>query len=180
MTSAETETRRSPNRPIVVGVSVSTGSKAALQWAVEEAQARQSRVRAVMAWRPAGLPGGAPGRPPAQAITSVNQRQIAQDRLAEAVADALGQDHDVECRAVQGSPRPVLLHEAEDASLLVLDSPRLAKLTNPAARRLAPRLLFDSPCPVVVMPPPTHPEAAAERDLERDESAERAEAAISG
>jgi len=176
----ETETRRSPDRPIVVGVSVSTGSKAALQWAVEEAQLRRTRVRAVMAWRPSGLPAGAPGRPPPQVIVNVEQRQVAEQRLAEAVADALGEDHGVECRAVQGRPRTVLLNEAKDALMLVLDSPRVAKLIDPRARRLAPRILFDSPCPVMVMPPPASPGAVEERDLKRDDSAERAEAAISG
>ena len=36
--------------PIVVGVSPVTGSRAARQWAVKEAEVRRARVRAVMAW----------------------------------------------------------------------------------------------------------------------------------
>jgi nucleotide-binding universal stress UspA family protein len=141
--------------PIVVGVSGVTGSRAALQWAAHEARLRQGRVkvRAVMAWRGSGLPGGAPGRVPAlSTIGAEPSQRTAQELLEEYVAEALGDDHDVECEAVQGSAQAVLVKEAEHASLLVVDSPSVAKLYEPMARRLAPKLIFRSPCPVVVMP----------------------------
>ena len=150
--------------PIVVGVSPVTGSRAALQWAVQEARVRRGRVRAVMAWRGSGLPGGAPGRAPAQSIIdSVPEQRRAEESLGEFVAEALGDDHDVELRAVEGKAQVVLLEEAEEAALLVIDSPALAKLYDPSARRLAPRVIFRSPCPVVVMPP-ADPEADADLD----------------
>jgi hypothetical protein len=69
----------------------------------------------------------------------------------------------VELRVVEGRALPVLLQEAEHAALLVLDSPAVAKLYDPSARRLAPHLIFRSPCPVVVMPPA---EPAADADLD--------------
>jgi hypothetical protein len=150
--------------PIVVGVSPVTGSRAALQWAAQEARLRRGRVRAVMAWRSSGLPGGAPGRVPAQAIIEASpQQRAAEQTLSEFVADALGDDHDVELRAVEGKALAVLLQEAENAALLVLDSPAVAKLYDPSARRLAPRVIFRSPCPVLVMPPA---EPAADADLD--------------
>lgn len=139
---------------IVVGVSAATGSEAAVQWAAEEARRRQGRVRAVMAWRSAGLPGGAPGRPPAQAIIEYDQAEFAEEKLNDFVVAALGEDHGVECRAVEGGAASVLLKEAESAALLVLDSPRMSKLTNPRARRLASRIIYRADCPVLVMPPP--------------------------
>jgi hypothetical protein len=141
--------------PIVVGVSGVTGSRAALQWAAHESRLRKGRVRvrAVMAWRSSGLPGGAPGRIPGQAIVGATpQQRSAQALLEQYVVEALGEDHGVECQAVEGSARSVLLREAENAALLVLDSPSVAKLYEPGARRLAPQLIFRSPCPVVVMP----------------------------
>ena len=150
--------------PIVVGVSPVTGSRAALQWAVQEARLRRGRVRAVMAWRGFGLPGGAPGRVPALEIIDASPRQrLAERTLSEFVADALGEDHDVELRAVEGKAKNVLLKEAENAALLVLDSPAVAKLYEPSARRLAPHLIYRSACPVVVMPP-GDPEADLDLD----------------
>lgn len=150
--------------PIVVGVSPVTGSRAALQWAVAEARLRHGRVRAVMAWRGFGLPGAVYGRPPARAIIdAAPEQRRAEQALGEFVADALGEDHDVELRAVEGKAKAVLLQEAQEAALLVLDSPAVAKLYDPSARRLAPELIYRSPCPVVVMPP-TEPEADADLD----------------
>ena len=150
--------------PIVVGVSPVTGSRAALQWAVQEARLRRARVRAVMAWRTSGLPGGAPGRVPGQSIIDAapDQRR-AEQTLSEYVSDALGEDDDVELVAVEGKARDVLLEQSREAALLVLDSPAVAKLYDPAARRLAPRIIFSSACPVVVMPPA---EPAADADLD--------------
>jgi hypothetical protein len=161
--------------PIVVGVSPVTGSRAALQWAVQEARLRRARVRAVMAWRSSGLPGAAPGRPPGQSVVSAAPEQRrAEQALSEYAAEALGEDHDVELRAVEGRARDVLLLEAEEAALLVLDSPAVAKLYDPSARRLAPRIIFSSACPVVVMPPA---EPAADADLDDFAAAFAADAA---
>jgi len=117
-----------------------------------------------MVWRSSGLPGAAPGRPPAQSVSSISQDQRhAEQTLREYVADALGEDHEVELAAVEGKVRDVLLQEAERAALLVLDSPAVAKLYDPGARRLAPRIIFSSACPVVVMPP-AEPTADANLD----------------
>jgi len=160
--------------PILVGVSAVTGSRQALQWAVREARLRHARVRAVMAWRSSGLPGFAPGRAPAQSIIdSAPEQARAEATLAEFVAEALGEDHDVELLAAEGRARDVLLREAEEAALLVLDSPAVSRLYEPSARRLAPQLIFRSPCPVVVMPP-AEPEADADLDDDAGEYADDA------
>jgi nucleotide-binding universal stress UspA family protein len=153
---------------IVVGVSAGTGSEAALRWAAEDARRRQGRVRAVMAWRPSGLPGGAPGRLPPQTIADLDQQELAEEKLREFVDAALGEGHEVECRAVEGAARTVLLEAARGAELLVLDSPRMSKLTDPRARRLASRLIYRSPCPVVMMPPPAHAPSPKAQDAAAD------------
>jgi nucleotide-binding universal stress UspA family protein len=169
MTSSETPASGRPAPIILVGVSGVTGSRAALQWAAQEARLRRGRVRAVMAWRTSGIPGGAPGRAPGRSIldSSPQQRSV-EAQIDEFVVDALGEDHGVECRAVEGPARSVLLQEAEEAALLVVDSPAISKLYEPAARRLAPQLIFRSPCPVVVMPPL---EVNADFDADADDSA---------
>jgi hypothetical protein len=133
-----------------------------------------------MAWRTSGLPGATLGRVPAQAIVDARPEQRrAAETLSEFVADALGDDHDVELRAVEGKAKAVLLEEAEHAALLVLDSPAVAKLYDPSARRLAPQVIYRSPCPVVVMPP-ADPEADADLDDFVGEYADEAAAHVSG
>ena len=154
MTSSDATAGGRPAPIILVGVSGVTGSRAALQWAAQEARLRRGRVRAVMAWRSSGIPGGAPGRAPGRSVLDASPQAKSVERdLEEFVVDALGEDHGVECRAVEGGARAVLLQEAEEAALLVVDSPAISKLYEPGARRLAPALIFRSPCPVVVMPP---------------------------
>jgi len=140
---------------VVVGVSGRTGSPSALRWAVGEAVAHGGRVRAVLAWRPPRAPGVSGGRPPAVPSTDVDDPQAAaEERVRSAVARALGEEHGVDCVALQGAARAVLLRQSREASVLVLDSPRSAKLATPGAKLLAPQLVFTASCPVVVMPPP--------------------------
>jgi len=140
---------------VVVGVSGRTGSPAALRWAVEEAASHGGRVRAVLAWRPPRAPGVSGGRPPAVPSTDVDDPQAAaQERVLSAVAQALGEGHGVDCVALQGAARAVLLRQSREASVLVLDSPRSTKLATPGAKLLAPQLVFTASCPVLVMPPP--------------------------
>ena len=153
---------------VVVGVSGRTGSPAALRWAVDEASAHGGRVRAVLAWRPPRAPGVSGGRPPAVPSTDVDDPQAAaEQRVREAVSGALGEGHAVDCVAVQGAARAVLLRQSRGATVLVLDSPRSSKLATPGAKLLAPQLVFASACPVVVMPPP------AEEGLSRTRQATR-------
>jgi len=142
--------------PIVVGVSRRTGSIDAVRWAVAEAQLRQTRVLAVTAWRGPRTPAAPGGRPPAvpavpveQAFTEEAERIV--ERLSAAVGDldALG----VRFALRRGSPTTVLLAAAVGAQLLVLDSPRAGRSTL-AKSLIAPQLVFQAPCPVVLMPHP--------------------------
>jgi hypothetical protein len=142
-----------PAPVVVVGVSPRSGSPAALQWAARAAAASGARLRAVMAWR-APRPPGAPGvHPPAVSRTGVDDpEREAQERLERFVATALGDDHTVEPVAAHGGAVNVLLAAAVDADLLVVDSPRAAKLADFSAKLVAPRLIYRAACPVVVMP----------------------------
>lgn len=144
------------NPLIVVGVSASTGSRAALRWAVAASGGAGARVRAVMAWRMPRPPSAPAGRPPASLTlaSSDDPGAEAQATLERLVFDALGQSHSVQCLAIRGTAAGVLLEQAKVADLLVVDSPRTTKLSNVSATFVAPQLIFEASCPVVVMPPP--------------------------
>jgi hypothetical protein len=53
----------------------------------------------------------------------------------------------------RGPASTVLLAAAAGAQLLVLDSPRAGRSTL-AKSLIAPQVVFNAPCPVVLMPPP--------------------------
>ncbi|GGM09037.1 universal stress protein [Nakamurella endophytica] len=145
----------SGDRPrIVVAISPRSGSPEALRWAVGEAERRGAEVEAVMAWRPPRPPSVPGNRPPAMLVTEQepDPEQAAQERLSALVAAAVGPDADVRCRPMHGGARSVLLRAATGAEMLVLDAPRVSKISVPGARLLAPRIMFASPCPVVLMP----------------------------
>jgi len=140
--------------PIVVGVSRRSGSVDALRWAAAEGQLLNARVLAVTAWRGPRAPASPGGRPtlapPAEEAFALEEQRL-RDQLTEVLGDltALG----VEYSLRRGSPSSVLLEAAVGAQLLVLDSPRAGRSTL-AKSLIAPQLVFRSPCPVVLMPPP--------------------------
>ena len=144
--------------PIVVGVSRRTGSPDAIRWAAAEARLRDTRVIAVTAWRGPRPPAGSGGRPPAIPAAPVEEAFVLeQQRIADQVSELLGGDLTsmrVEFSLRRGSAVSVLLAAAVGAQLLVLDSPRSGTFSSVAKSLIAPQLVFKSPCPVVLMPPP--------------------------
>jgi nucleotide-binding universal stress UspA family protein len=140
-------------RPIVVGVSPSTGAVAALRWAAEEAAYRSAPLHAVMAWRRPLLPA-AGGRPPVSAPSTGDELAAETEaRLVTLVRDALGSADGVRCSARHGSAVSVLLAAARDAQLVVIGPPRLRDPATLRSGLLAPQLVYRSPCPVTVVPP---------------------------
>jgi nucleotide-binding universal stress UspA family protein len=128
---------------VVVGVSATSKSPAALAWAAAQAKANDGRLIAVRVLkRPAGDAGEttpAPGRP---------GRESQQADLAADVAEALGPDNGAECQVLYGGRRRGLLTVAEGADLLVIDAARTPSSTS----RLAHRVIAEATCPVVVLP----------------------------
>jgi len=135
---------------VVVGVSTTSTSPGALTWAVAEAAARGGSVVAVRAWRPV-TPTSSGTRPPLQTYDAETAYAGERERLSADVAAVLGPDHQVECRLVEGGRRKVLLKQARDADLLVVDAPRQTELSGGVF--FAHRLVYAAPCPVVIMPP---------------------------
>jgi hypothetical protein len=139
------------NRPytVVVGVSATSKSPAALAWAAAQATANLGRVIAVRAWRLPN-PQATPAGTPAGRIARVDEVEAgARQALESDVAAALGEGHAAEVRLVRGGRLKVLLKAAAEADLLVVDAPRQLV----AGPMFAHRLLYAASCPVVVMPP---------------------------
>jgi nucleotide-binding universal stress UspA family protein len=145
---------------VVVGVSPTSGSPAALRWAAEEARLRGAPLRAVMAWRPPRPPAAPGGRPPAGLPTeSVDPEATAHARLVDFVGAALGaarSDTAIDCVVVKGSALNALRSEARYADLLVIGEARPGRLNSVRSGLVAPKLVLDAGCPVVVMPPAVH------------------------
>lgn len=126
---------------VVVGVSITSKSPAALQWAAAQAQANDGRLIAVRVLDAAPGPGRDAG---AEAARAGDVQQLEAD-----VAETLGEDPGAELRVVYGAKRATLLAVAERADLLVIDT-----ASHPSSSsRLARRIISSASCPVVVMPP---------------------------
>jgi nucleotide-binding universal stress UspA family protein len=148
-------------KPIVVGVSPSTGSPTALRWAAAEAQLRGAPVRAVLAWRPPRAPAAPAGRPPASASgVALDPGQDAERTLHRMVSTALGNGNPIDCVTVRGTAVSALLAAAADAQLLVIGEPRPGRLASMRAGVVAPQIVQRATCPVVVLPKKADPEGS--------------------
>lgn len=132
---------------VVVGVSSTSKSPAALVWAAAQAEANLGKLIAVRVLkRPVTSDATAPPSSQPHQGQGMNGQQ---DDLAADVAEALGPDHEVECRILHGGRRKSLLAVADGADLLVIDAAR----SPSASSLLAHRIIAAATCPVVVLPP---------------------------
>ena len=134
---------------VVVGVSATSKSPAALTWAQAQAEHCGGRLVAVRAWR-MPIPPATPASAPAVDVPhAADVEAKARKALEEDVAAVLGDDHKAELRLVRGSKLKVLLEAATEADLLVVDAPRQLV----AGPMFAHRLIYAATCPVLSMPP---------------------------
>lgn len=142
---------------VVVGVSGSLASLAALRRGVEEARRMEAPLVAVLAWEPPEGEGVHRHRPEPSWVRMWADE--ARQRLSRAFEEATGGlplDVRVERRTVRGNPAAVLCAAASDAGdLLVLGTAR----PSPAAARLHPRpvhrmVLSNADCAVLAVPGP--------------------------
>lgn len=159
---------------VVVGVSATSKSRAALTWAQSQAQHFGGRLIAVRAWRmayPQTLPSGS-------ADVDLPKPEVVEERarkvLEADVAEVLGEDHDAEIHLVRGGKLKVLLKASAGADLLVVDAPQQL-FAGPA---FAHRLVYAASCPVVAMPPALTAEGPAVRSRASSKSAEQGQEAI--
>lgn len=132
-----------PPYTVVVGVSATSRSSAALVWAAAQARTNSGRLIAVRVVKPSA-------RDAATSHSSTGPGSVDDhSQLAADVADALGAGHGAECRVLYGGRRKSLLAAASGADLLVIDAAQTAS----SASRLAHRVIATAECPVVVLPP---------------------------
>jgi nucleotide-binding universal stress UspA family protein len=137
---------------IVVGVDDSPCAVDAIRWALEEAELRGARVRAVHAWHlPQLTPPG--GRPPA-GLEVEAYRQEAKRRLRTALQQAGVDDRRLEVEPVvaEAPPTEALLDAARDAILLVLGARGRGTFAGLVLGHVSHQCTLLSPCPVVVVP----------------------------
>ena len=136
---------------IVVGVSGSPASGAALSWAAEEARLRGARLHVVRAWDPArhAAPYAAVGAAP----TGEEELASARDGLAAAMRAEFGPvaPNGVTAELAEGVPERVLADRSVGANLLVLGVTSPAWLAGRSAGPVVRACLARARCPVVVI-----------------------------
>jgi nucleotide-binding universal stress UspA family protein len=139
---------RSGERPrIVVGVDGFESSKAALRWAIRQAELTGAVVEAVTAWHiPAGV-----GWIPAPDMP--DYQEDAFTVLSEAIAEVSAVDPDVQVcpRVVKGPAGEVLVDAADGADLLVVGSRGHRGLAEALLGSVGQYCASNASCPVVIM-----------------------------
>jgi nucleotide-binding universal stress UspA family protein len=140
---------------VIVGVSGSVASAAALRWATDEAGRRGTRLWVIRSWDPEFC---APCAPAAGRLAPGQQRQAASAELAALMRATFGYPvpENVVTELVQGNAERVLVNRSAEAELLVLGS---AALPASRARSVGPVVrtcLSRAHCPVVVVSPAEH------------------------
>jgi nucleotide-binding universal stress UspA family protein len=135
---------------IVVGVSGSLASTAALSWAAAEARLRKAKLRVVRAWDPARhAPSCATG---GAAPTGEETQEMACEGLAAAMRATFGPatPADVTAELAEGVPECVLTDRSAHADLLVLGMSTPAWQVGRSAGPVVRACLARAQCPVVI------------------------------
>ncbi len=153
---------------IVVGVDGSSGSRAALRWALVEAVTRNVPLHAVMCSVPT-----AGSRTYELDRSAPNQDStMLEALLAEAVA-ASGAAAAVTASVIRGHPAHVLLDAAADADVLVVGCRGHGRVIGTLIGSVSQILVTRAPCVVVVVPDADQIQqreaAAASQRVDRDE-----------
>jgi nucleotide-binding universal stress UspA family protein len=149
------ESERNPGW-IVVGVDGSAGSRAALDWAVQEAQLRGIPVHAVMTWEEPRFYGaagaGAPGMNPYEEITRELPTTVAHAVAQLAEDAARGHEVLITSEAIEGHPAEALLVTAKGAAMLVVGSRGHGGFAGALLGSVSQHVVAHARCPVVVVP----------------------------
>jgi nucleotide-binding universal stress UspA family protein len=135
---------------MVVGVSGSWASQAALGWAVGEARLRSAALHVVHVWDPAGHP--APYATAARR-TAEQERQSACDRLAAAMRAEFGlvTPDGITVELAEGLPERVLVELSAGIDLLVLGSATVAVPVGRSAGPVVRACLMHARCPLMII-----------------------------
>jgi len=140
-----------PARKIVVGVDGSDSSKAALRWAVRQAELTGSSVEAVIAWHYPVMMGGF-GYGPVSAMV-LNFDEIAAKTLADVIAEVVDPQSRVPISSTvqEGHPAQVLLHAADGADLLVVGSRGHGGFASALLGSVSQHCAHHAPCPLLIV-----------------------------
>jgi len=141
---------------IVVGVDGSNGSTAALKFAIREARARGSELKAVTAWEvPVPVYGG--GFVPLP-LDKGAYEQVARDALNVSLDQAGASDVGVTPIVREGQPADVLAAEAHGADLLVVGSRGRGGFKGLLLGSVSQQCAHHAPCPVTIVPNGSRPD----------------------
>jgi nucleotide-binding universal stress UspA family protein len=141
---------------IVVGIDGSSGSAAALRFAVEEARIRGAALKAVSAWH---VPPAIYGSGWAPAGPDIDEfRKLAESTLSTSIEDAGAAESGVTVTPIlrEGHPVDVLVAESGRADLLVVGSRGVGGFKGLLLGSVSQQCAQHSKCPVIVVPHPEH------------------------
>lgn len=131
---------------LLVGIDGSDNSRAALQWALDEAELRGARVRAVLMWSFLGLQG--------TSMKVGTTEDDARAMLSEAVGAAAGERAGlVDQVVVNDLPVSGLLDQSADCALIVVGAHGRGGMKGLVLGSVSRTVVERSTIPVVVIPP---------------------------
>ncbi|MEU8248128.1 universal stress protein [Nonomuraea sp. NPDC048916] len=139
---------------IVAGVDGSPASRAAIEFAMEEAALRGGTVKAICCWwDPGTLPG--PDRLPF--VDPQTIRKDVEVRFREAVSPLADRYPDVSVTTefVAERPQRAMVEAAKGTTLLVLGNRGLGSAPSTLLGSVTQAVLSEAPCPIAVTPPPS-------------------------
>ena len=137
---------------IVVGVDGSESARAALAWAIGQAELTGASVDAVIAWHYPVVVGGAPFAP-IGVLMDVDFQGAAASVLNIAVSQTVDPDGPVKVSSSvrEGNPAKVLLEAADGADLLVVGSRGHGGFAEALLGSVSQHCVQHAPCPVVII-----------------------------
>ena len=137
---------------IVVGVDGSECAGTALEIAAREAELRSARLRIISVWE---LPSATFAGGVALGDQSIIHgfRESAATIVEDAVSEARRLHPSVKCEGMtlEGQPAEVLLHEARDASLIVVGNRGRGGFASLLLGSVSQQVVHHAPCPVLVI-----------------------------
>lgn len=141
---------------VVVGVDGSEHGDEALEFAAEEAELRGATLRVVCAWQ---FPSSMTMDMGLVAGVFEGFREEAELIVADAVKTVQERHPSLSCepRVVEGHAVDVLLHEAQNAKLLVVGTRGRGGIAGLFLGSVSQHVLRQAPCPVTVVPTKKEP-----------------------
>jgi nucleotide-binding universal stress UspA family protein len=152
------------DRRIVVGVDGSPSSKAALAWAVRQAELAGATVEAIIAWHYPVMIGGIPFAP-IEAVQTTDYGEFAAMALNDAVRETVDPDGSVKVSTTvrEGNAAQVLVDASSGADLLVVGSRGHGGFTEALLGSVSQACVHQARCPIVIIRGPRAHSPAAEQ-----------------